>query len=591
MRLALLCLVVAVSAVGSREFPSQGFQAASITGTAYVSGTVVNDATPAVPVRRVVVSLADSGRQANRTTIADDEGRFEFYSVPAGRYILSAAKGGFVTSAFGATRPGGPGVPLVIATASRTTGLTLTIVRGGVITGVLRDRGGAPIRDARVYAAPPGVSVDVRFGLRDGSAGGSGMTDDRGAYRIFGLRPGPYLVWAAAPLWVGTGVTPVITSQDIQRARQLIPSAGRGAADAALTAPIPNAGPAVNYADSYYPATASPADAEVIRVRPGEEHTGIDLTWLLVPTARISGSVVDANGRPVNNPRLWIRLTSAAGTRSQFEARTTPAGTFEIPHLMPGEYLIGAEGRAEADRTMWARANVRVNGVDQSNVTLRLQAGLRVTGRVEFEAGPTQLPSAAGLSIFLLEAGQDILSTIPTAITATDGSFQIDGVAAARYRITVSGRNTNPIMTLPAGWRLKSITGAGPDAADVPLDVNVGAPAPNIVITLTSTTTELAGSLQDALGRPATTFTVIAFSVDQVFWTPESRRIQVTRPDDSGRFSLPNLPAGEYFVAALTHVDDNEWRDRRFLQSLVGAGVAATIVDGQRTIQDLKIVK
>jgi hypothetical protein len=82
---------------------------------------------------------------------------------------------------------------------------------------------------------------------------------------------------------------------------------------------------------------------------------------------------------------------------------------------------------------------------------------------------------------------------------------------------------------------------------------------------------------------------VVVFSADRVFWTSQSRRTQSTRPADDGRFILKNLPAGDYFVAALADADDLQWSDPRVLAELATAGVRVTIVDGQRTVQDLRI--
>ena len=47
-------------------------------------------------------SLEELERALGHHTITDDEGRFEFASLPAGRYMLSAARPTYVTIAYGA---------------------------------------------------------------------------------------------------------------------------------------------------------------------------------------------------------------------------------------------------------------------------------------------------------------------------------------------------------------------------------------------------------------------------------------------------------------------------------------------------------
>ena len=82
---------------------------------------------------------------------------------------------------------------------------------------------------------------------------------------------------------------------------------------------------------------------------------------------------------------------------------------------------------------------------------------------------------------------------------------------------------------------------------------------------------------------------MLAFTTDTKVWGSQSRRVQVTRPADDGKFSIVNLPAGEYFLAAVTGVEDGQWNDARFLSTLVPAATRVTITDGQRTVQDLRI--
>ena len=56
-----------------------------------------------------------SDRQVGRTAVTDDDGRFSFVALPAGRYMLYATKQGYVTTAYGAKRPNRPGTALVLA--------------------------------------------------------------------------------------------------------------------------------------------------------------------------------------------------------------------------------------------------------------------------------------------------------------------------------------------------------------------------------------------------------------------------------------------------------------------------------------------
>ena len=74
------------------------------------------------------------------------------------------------------------------------------------------------------------------------------------------------------------------------------------------------------YAPVYYPGTTIPDEATVITLGTGEEKTGVDLTMQLVPTARLTGLVVDPDGRPQDGMATFrlpesFRFIGAEGSR------------------------------------------------------------------------------------------------------------------------------------------------------------------------------------------------------------------------------------------------------------------------------------
>ena len=84
------------------------------TGTASIAGTVVNDEERAAPVRRAIVTVAGPGLVPSRSAITDDDGRFVIERLPAGRFTVSVSRASFITSIYGAKRPGKPGTPVVV---------------------------------------------------------------------------------------------------------------------------------------------------------------------------------------------------------------------------------------------------------------------------------------------------------------------------------------------------------------------------------------------------------------------------------------------------------------------------------------------
>jgi hypothetical protein len=137
-------------------------------------------------------------------------------------------------------------------------------------------------------------------------------------------------------------------------------------------------------------------------------------------------------------------------------------------------------------------------------------------------------------------------------------------------------------------WMIKSSTANGRDAFESPLRVSPN-DALDWTITYTDRPTTVSGVLLDRGGRAATDYYILAFSSDRKFWTPGSRRIRMTRPATDGAFSVKGLPAGEYFLGALTDLETGEWNDPTLLDQLVRRSVTITLRDGETTAQDIRI--
>ncbi len=107
-------------------------------------------------------------------------GRFSFVALPAGRYMLSANKQGYVPVSYGARRPNRPGTALVLADAQRIAGMTLRMTRGSVISGIIVDQNGDPFSGANVSVMR---NAFVGNGQRTLVAANTVQSDDRGQYR------------------------------------------------------------------------------------------------------------------------------------------------------------------------------------------------------------------------------------------------------------------------------------------------------------------------------------------------------------------------------------------------------------------------
>ena len=145
-------------------------------GTAVIRGQVVA-ADSGTPIRRAQVRVSGVGMRDSRLATTDAQGRFEVRELVAGRYTLTASKGGFVTLQYGQRRPAESGMPLEVGDAQTLDRLIVALPRGSVIGGRITDEFGEPVVNAAVsawrYAFVGGTRRLVRAGARD-------TTDDQG---------------------------------------------------------------------------------------------------------------------------------------------------------------------------------------------------------------------------------------------------------------------------------------------------------------------------------------------------------------------------------------------------------------------------
>lgn len=592
-------------------------------GPGEINVQVMTDELNSQPIRRVSVAIQAGEIDVPHIGVTDDNGRVSFRNLVAGNYLLTATRAGFVKTFYGSAYPGrGPGASVSVSDTQRSANVQIRMLRGGVITGTIRGVNGRPMPNQQVQTTLVRTSssgdrraVNLEAGL------GIVNTDDRGVFRVFGLAPGEYIVFVPALSVFSEEVRPM-TAAEVKWADGVT---GSGATTAPSTGlpPTPEPAPSVMYSPVYYPGTAQASDARVITLGAAEERPGVDISLMLVPTAKLSGRVVDADGRPQTSVRVELRPTKQDGM-DLFSALfnqsgyTDSDGAFTIQAVKPGNYTMTARATPKTDgpppsggdtsrgTTHFATQELLVQGADVSNLALTLRPGMTVSGRVVYEATSKKPPDLTRAPISLMPAptgnGVDDLTGMMMSFMGgggalsprieADGKFTIAGVPPGVYRLnTPFGMMTmlpfGNMMT--GGWTLKSVMAGGRDIADAPLDVRIGADVSNVVVTFTDNPSELSGSVTDAAGRPIGGFPIVVFSTDRQYWTLGSRRVQVARPATDGKYKVTGLPAGEYFVCAVTAVDRSEVYDPAVLETLVPLAFKIVIADAEKKVQDLRL--
>jgi len=497
------------------------------------------------------------GLRLVRSAQTDDQGYYEIRELPPGKYTITASKTGFVDVTFGQRRPPRPGTPLEIADGQQIKNVSFSLPRGSVITGQILDEDGEPIARAAVTV----MRYQYQNGQRQLAPAGSDQTDDRGMYRVYDLPPGDYFVSAVSRLLM-------------RPMERFMPAMAPDAEEGAL-----------GYAPTFYPGVTTPPDATRVSVALGQELGGVDFQLQLVPMARVSGTVLDADGSPLagGNVILAPDYAESVARGSSITGRVARDGAFTIDNVPPGRYVLWARSRPNRDEAAtFAVHTLAVGGQDLPNLMVTLSPGATVTGSIGFDASTAQPP--ADLSRFRIT--MPALDPIPfggnqNSRVAEDGTFELTGVPAGRRAIRV--------QNAPVPWSLKSVIVNGRDVTDDPIEVRNAQTITLVQVIFTDRVATLAGSITDQRNEPALGYTVILFSTDSTTWRPQSRTIMAVQPDQTGAYSFRGMPPGAYFLAAVDDVEQGEWYDPTFLQELQPGAVRVTINEGGTTARDLRV--
>lgn len=571
LRTAVTAVLVA-AAVGILVAAPRGTQAgAGLRATGAIAGrvTVAGDRGPA---RRAIVSIAGPAFPSGALATTDDEGRYLFADVPAGRYTLSVSKAGLVSAHHGSTRPGrGPGLPIEVRDAL--VRADLEMLPGAIIFGLLRDHSGEP-RSMGVTAFERRVvnGEVVWLAVR------SGTTEATGEFRIAGLAPGTYLV-SASPGALYAGARVPADAEFAAAARgELLP----------LSGPSAPRRQNVVYVPTFFPGVTDASQAAPIVIGVGEERN-IEITAQLAPSARVTARVVDPSGGPPRGLRLNLvtpqhRIGSdyrdLTGAVRPLSVAAAADGTFEAQALAPGRYTFLARADGAATASQWAIADLAVAGADISDFVIRLEHGLVASGRVAFDVAPgTAPPDPYRLQVRLTTLGGVGLGTAPRRVEA-DGTFAVTGLAGGNYRIDVIG----------GGWTLLSARSAGgAELLDRGLTLAAGRNAADLVLTLTDRAPAVAGRIVGAEGAPVTSCSIVLIAADSALWQSQSRRTRVARPRQDGAYEIEGLPPGEYHLAAVSDADGFEIGDPGVFETIAAAGVRIRLSDHERLRLDLRI--
>jgi hypothetical protein len=288
-------------------------------------------------------------------------------------------------------------------------------------------------------------------------------------------------------------------------------------------------------------------------------------------------------------------------------------GGFAFEHVAEGTYLIEATrkpgtvvlsrsapvgfeyGSGVSTSTSWidtappnepallASVSVAAADRDMDDLTLTLEPGARVSGRIVFDGGTRPFTEAVTQISVWIDRLDERLSRAQPATADRSGAFRSEALPPGRYRLRAS--------IVAAGWTLASATFDGRDISDEPFDLGSG-DVSGVVVTLTTRGTTLSGTVRTAQGKPDPETSVLVFPTRPPAWANASTfRMRSVRPSTNGSYVVTSLRPGEYFVVAIREEDARGWQDPERLAELAERATRVRIVAGRAHGQDLRTAR
>ncbi|HEV2835816.1 MAG TPA: carboxypeptidase-like regulatory domain-containing protein [Pyrinomonadaceae bacterium] len=479
-----------------------------------ITGSVVNES--GQPLAGVTVNVRDVNPSgAGKQSTTDAEGNFRFTGLAPSLYYVSAYLPPYVAPPFDPTA------------AHHRIGdsVKIEMVRGGVITGTVTTASGDPVIGIRVRAAMIRNAKDETPAL--GSfAFTERTTDDRGVYRIFGMRPGTYLV-----------------------------SAGGSASPQAFS---------VSPFDWDMP-TYSPSgtrdNAAEISVRPGEETTA-DIRYRSEPGRTVSGSVKLTG--PQSN--INVSITAAGGVFPIANTFQVPGNrNFSFNGIGDGEYdLVAQEVKTTSAPTpipellMSEPRRVTVKGADVTGIELVTRPLGSITGRVVLE--PSKIPACEGkrrplyaetLIVPQRPEKDPNDKDSPAFLRMLSGSTSPDAKGDFTLRNLTPTRYLLDTRFYARYWYLSSITIPGTPKVDAAANwttLKSGEQIANLTITIAEGAASLRGRVSAASGDIPVGGGVYLLPAEREK-IADVLRYFVAPVAADGTFTLGNIPPGRYLAS------------------------------------------
>ena len=390
----------------------------AITGRVKLEGKPVKGITitaaPELSPDRIMEAMFNSS--ASIKAVTDSEGVYRLEGIPAGKYRVAPSAPALVSADANSS------TEITVSEGATAENVDFALSLGGVITGKITDGEGQPVIGERVSLKLMDASQSATGASIVAGMFGNRMyaTDDRGVYRIFGLRPGRYLVSAGKD----SDAMLAVFSQRPKRVQ------------------------------TFYPGVTEESKAKPIVVTASSEAAGVDIQFSVADKGFvISGRVLDAESKaPIANAMVAYSkarrnettgdlsiTTDTGGYLSGMPGgftTTNDKGEFRFASVLPGNYKmeatsIGAFAGSGGSQFYADPVLFEVEATNVEKLEIKVHRGAGISGVVVIESADPQdsLDRYGQLSLIAMVVDPlDKSYSSGNCIVGPDGAFRLGGL-------------------------------------------------------------------------------------------------------------------------------------------------------------------
>lgn len=481
---------------------------------------------------RAVTPVIDN---APVSTVTDEQGHFQLDGLTTGNYTIDASFPGYVIESRSSSKESYYRVG--------DNNVELTMIRGSAINGTVTGPNNEPIVGlpvAYVYLK----DLDGKVSNDKNYFSLPAFTDDRGVYRLYGLRPGEYLIRVGG----SSRYTFVRTAFDDNQ-------------------PL------------YYPGTPR-AQAKPITIHTGDEINSIDIRYRKATGYQITGTITGDDKKLKMDENIYSITTNLVDSGSRvivdYSRATIKNDKLEFKFLgvASGNYDLYAEfiDTNTKEHFLSVVKHIQIKNIDVSGIVLPLNRVATIDGQIvrkkldekqlqQLNKTSSKLPYAeiiikAQNSVTPKEFNASSPELVDNIVPNSKGNFTIDNVHAGRYFLSLYLGNTS--------WYLDAITRGDENKPQQQIEqlnrgifVKEGSSVTKLNVKVAEGAGKIEGQINKENNKSLPRLTVHLIPVDKELADNLLRYYQID-VETSGRFTLENIAPGKYWIIALPSALSNE---------------------------------